>query len=410
MILRYIKYIKFFFKIKFIFKLPPKKNIVIFDTIHLNILLEILGKKNVEIISHRDNSINFFIFIKSIFCFRRLNLYQKYILNYVFFTKPKFIITCNDNNIFFCQIKKLLEKYFNYKVKTIIVQNAIRGGVGDFFYDVKNLSFEERKKMYVDHIFAQNRIIGKKFSDYLHGKYYPIGFIKNNVYSLNEIINIFPQNYQINKSLIFISSIDPYKIDENDNLFTTNIGKKINWISFYKTDIKIFNYLEKICVDNKIQLYVLERNMNSKKEKDIFIKYSKFKNFYFLKKLTHEFNSYKLINSFDNFIFIDSTLGYEAISRGKKAFAFSIRGYNLKKFYSDETLNFAWPNKAYVNKNGFYWCNNSYKKFSSNIKVLLNMPKALWLNKTKEFRNNVLKLDYNNKIFKNQLKKILSCA
>jgi hypothetical protein len=53
---------------------------------------------------------------------------------------------------------------------------------------------------------------------------------------------------------------------------------------------------------------------------------------------------------------------------------------------------------------------NSYKKFSSNIKVPLNMPKALWLNKTKEFRNNVLKLDYNNKIFKNQLKKILSCA
>lgn len=408
MILRYIKYINFFFKIKFIFKLPPQKKIVIFDTIYLNILLEIFGKKNAEIISIRENSINFFILIKSIFCCWRLSLYQKYILNYIFFIKPKFIITCNDNNIFFCQIKKLLEKYFNYKVKTIIVQNAIRGGIGDFFYDVKNLAFEERKKLYVDHIFSQNSIIGKKFSDYLHGKYYPIGFINNNVYSLNEIINKFPQNYQMNKSLVYISSINPYQIDENDNLFITKSGKKINWLSFYETDIKIFNYLEKICVDNKIQLYVLEKNINFKKENDIFTKYSKFKNFYFLKKLTREFNSYKLINSFDNFIFIDSTMGYEAISRGKKALAFSIRGHNLKKFYKDETLNFGWPNKAYIYKNGFYWCNKDYKKFSSNIKVLLNMPKALWLNKTKEFRNNILKLDYNNKILKNQLKKILS--
>ena len=52
-----------------------------------------------------------------------------------------------------------------------------------------------------------------------------------------------------------------------------------------------------------------------------------FLNFYkfnFQKKLEYPLN-YKLIDKFDTIVFVDSTLGYESISREKKVAIFSSR-------------------------------------------------------------------------------------
>ena len=58
----------------------------------------------------------------------------------------------------------------------------------------------------------------------------------------------------------------------------------------------------------------MQKTLKKKKYYESFLNLYKFN---FLKKLEYPMN-YKLIDKFDTIVFVDSTLGYECISRKKK--------------------------------------------------------------------------------------------
>ena len=70
---------------------------------------------------------------------------------------------------------------------------------------------------------------------------------------------------------------------------------------------------------NKLAFYVLGAKNSSKEEKRIFTSIIGDKNFNFIPRKINR-NSYKIVDQSDLIFSTDSTLGYEAASRGNKVF------------------------------------------------------------------------------------------
>ena len=81
---------------------------------------------------------------------------------------------------------------------------------------------------------------------------------------------------------------------------------------------------------------------------------------------TNNYSAYKLIDAAEISVFIDSTLGYESLARGKKTAAFTCRGFSI----SSDAANFGWPQKLV--ENGPFWTNNQDQNQFKRIMDYLN--------------------------------------
>ena len=99
------------------------------------------------------------------------------------------------------------------------------------------------------------------------------------------------------------------------------------------------------------------------------------------------------------FIFIRSTLGFEAWSRNERAISFAERKINkLKEFYIDPTRK--------LKKKGFFYTNNmNQNEFKRLMDNLFSKNQIIIKKETNKLKNYFLIYDYNNKTFRKYLKK-----
>ena len=90
--------------------------------------------------------------------------------------------------------------------------------------------------------------------------------------------------------------------------------------------------------------------------------------------------SYQLVDLYDMIVFIDSTLGYEAIARNKKVAVFSTR----RSDYEDKQGSpFGWP--KLINENGFFYTNILSKdEVYRVLNNVFNCSQINWKKKTKK--------------------------
>ena len=164
------------------------------------------------------------------------------------------------------------------------------------------------------------------------------------------------------------------------------------------------------CKKNKIKLKILLRTTDANKisvakEKNYFFELLKFNNkqFKFLNK-PKRISTYHLIKKFNYFVTIDSTLGYEALSRGKRvAFLFVRR--KIAKILSYENYKFGCPNIYPDNKS--FWTNSLNSKHMDNALDYIYQCKELeWKKTINKFVNPIIIYNYKNEIFFNKMKKI----
>ena len=125
------------------------------------------------------------------------------------------------------------------------------------------------------------------------------------------------------------------------------------------------------------------------------------KNLIFLKRKNKNKN-YKVLDSFDVTIFIDSFMGYESFARGNLVASISARAKTLRL----KNANFA---DNSLPPDGFFWTNKKDK--NSVNKILNNVLKTnynSWNKLKKRYSDKVMAYDENNKIFKNLINKILN--
>ena len=350
---------------------PPKKNkILIFDRNGSKIIFNYIDKKNCSIMSTRYENFNLYVIFLMIVKFQKLNMLS-YFDTYIKFCQPSYIFTYTDNNFNFYRLKKL-----NYKIRFIAIQNGIR----DFQLEGYNEILSE--KLFIDDFFVFSKNSGKEINKYIKAKFYPIGSLKN---------NFFYKNKSKKKNKVFFIS----------QFFNKSFDlKKKSFQNFYKCEHKLLTYLNDYFKDTKYELIILARNFSNNKKNELIFYRNIFKsNRFNIEFKNNENESYKYFNGKNFFIFIRSTLGFEAWSRNERAISFAERKIDkLDEFYID-------PFRK-LKKKGFFYTNNmNQNEFKRLMNNLFSKNQIMIKKETDKLKNYFLKYDYNNKIFRKYLKK-----
>ncbi len=343
--------------IKFRFDYPKPKKILQYDELHSDFLRKVI-RKDFNIIPRHKIEIYFWIFIKQAFFFDFSFL--TYFKNYIKVTSPKVIINLIDNDFSYYKFKNHFKG-----IQFISIQNGVRPPNIPIF---KNKNSKDFKNLECDHFFLFNKHLVHEYKKVIKSKYYVIGSYKNNTVKINKT--------KYRGSYLFISRqrINP-KFIRLMALYFLNSNKKLN---------------------------ILLKNKDYNNQKNEMEFYKKFfnSNCIFHKCKTVE-KSYKTLDKFENIIFTNSTLGYEAISRRKKVAVFAL---SKNKKYREF---FGWP-KRNNKKNNFFIANKlTYDEIS---RVLNNIYTCTQSNWEKNYFKNIkdlMHIDKNNLQLKKVIDKIL---
>ena len=350
----------FFFKIKNIFNVkyslryPKKNDILIYDDARSGCIKKYL--KNYTVYFTRRYYHTTIIYLPILLeCLIKFNLnfsnYKKYFITHV---KPKVIITSNDNHLGFYKIKNIFPK-----IKIIAIQGFWKFDVDHdiiFFRNKLNKS-----KLKCDYFFCYNKYIVSKYKKFINCEnFIDIGSFESNTFPIKKKIKkgsiTFISQFKINNDLDHWHdkyTMGDHILEEKNFLQELNKsilnGKKIKILAKTKKKEE-YSYYKNI-FGNNFQL--IPRSVRSSSEK---------------KKIFNHLDQSEII------ITLDSTLGYEALARGKKVIFFSIRK-NLNKS-SQSAMRFCWPQTK--PQKGLNWT-TSYKQTEINrLFKIRDLSKKKW--------------------------------
>jgi surface carbohydrate biosynthesis protein len=366
-------------------KTPNEEMILIYDACGADILAPYLSEYGFEIISLRGESINIPCLMRAVLklSFWKAGPIQAYADSYIELVSPKVVITFIDNNPAFYNISNRFSD-----IKTIFLQNGIRDEVADVFGKLV-----KAESYHVDHMLVYADGIGRHYQKFISGHIKAIGSFKNN--------HIKKSVETVASTILFISQY--HDKPGNDEIFCIdNNGNKISWDQFFAVEVQVLSFLGMWCVENNKFLKICGRGS----EQDILEKV-----FYdsCLRECKWEYipridsqSSYCLVDSAEIVVFIDSTLGYESIGRGKKTASFSCRhnGHGAA-FY-----NFGWPSD--MPDNGPFWTNEADENQFRRIMDYLNRVNAEeWESVRQLFVRELMEFDPGNKGFISLLNQLL---
>lgn len=386
-----MKYIFFFLNLLFfskkIYKKPETRNFLIINGDQSNFIAKYLKDNNYHIVFNRfsrgierDSEINLFVLVHVLINFKFS--IRDYINSYIKFSKPKVIITLIDNDIAFYELKS------NSNFKKILIQNSYRSTQQDIFYKLEEL---KKKKYECDYILVFNKHVGRLYNTFLKGQYIQVGPFR---------CNSIPKKNKAKKyDIIYVSN---YRGQNDKDIFIKN--ENITWGEARKGEEIIISYLKKFVQENNnINLLVLGCKIATRvKELKYFQSKLKGINFEFIPKEINR-ETYQIIDQANVLISIDSTLGYESISRGNKICVFS----TLPNKYPTNSSKFGWP--ANLNDRGFFWTNSlEYSEFLRVIKDTLSISdEDYFKNKTSDIIPEQIIRDPDNKIFQKLISEIV---
>ncbi len=378
-------YIKILLSLKIEFNKPKKTRIAIFDENGSTTPYYKSFINKCAIIHSKGERINLFVVLNLIIKFKKVSI-SSYITEYINLISPKFIFH-NSFDVRFFEIDK---KNFNFDFKKIFTQSGLKNEYE--FYDF----IQNKKNLSCDFNFVWSEAMKELMSKYISGNYEVVGPLINNDGPKVNSINA-------KNEILLVSQYRPFKkIRPNDTIDTireTFHGLKFSWRQFHQANIDIALMLKNFCEKNKISFGIIgARVEDSEKEKLFFTEtlgengWKFFKN-EVLKKGIHLSKESKYI------VTIDSTLGYECLSRGQRVCFFSIRS----KYIGQNYAWFGWPKK--LEQEGPCWTSNNRKAdFERLMNSLIKEDDSFWEN----IRNNILKdiiaYDEGNKKFNTFLK------
>jgi surface carbohydrate biosynthesis protein len=314
--------------------LPKRCEVLIYDAAGAEALAPYLTNYSMTVLPMRGESINVICFLRSIFTldFWSGKPVKAYEDKFIAMVEPEVVITFIDNNPRFYELSKRLKG-----IKTIFVQNAIRGEIGDVFGRlVKSDCYR------VDYMLVLGAAIGGKYRQFISGATLPIGSLKNNTVAKFDGV--------IERTVLFISQYRNKPLNNSPLLLADN-GEPISFDEFYSAEVLALTFLQKWCIDNGMHLKIgAASSEKSGSEYQFYANVLNSCEWEYIPRID-QYSSYKLVDDAQIVVFIDSTLGYESISRGKRTASFSCRGLNLKS----PATRFGWP--ACLPDNGPFWTN-----------------------------------------------------
>ena len=356
-----------------IFKLPAKKDFLLYGDIHTSLFRKYFDFTLLN--THKEKKIYLFLVLKLLVKFKKIN-FENYSIEFISYVKPKCVLTFMDNNLNFYKLKNIFPQ-----IKFVAIQNAPR--------TKKNFA-TNLKKLKSDYILIWGDLIQKKYEKIIKSKFITIGSLINNHFKLKK--------FKKKKELLFISSGYPI----NKYMFVP-VKKKILSSKFYNAEEILLPKILKYCKKNNLKLVIRGRYFS--KDNKEFLFYNKILgnnfSFYPMKKEQDDYSTYTISDRYKYIVCIDTSFSIEAICRDKKVAIFDIR-YKLTNNLSTRIL---WPlNKNKINFN-LVAKNFSYKEVDRVLSNLIKSNKVNNLNN--KIMNELIIYDPGNKKFKNFLKKII---
>lgn len=350
-------------KYKISFRKPQKKKILIYYSDEENdIYLKKILKKKYHVYRGKYD-VNLYIIFLTLLKSGLISFKKNYFINQIKLLSPKIVITLNDLNKKFYEIKNI-----DRKIKLISIQNGLR-------FHSHYSSF--KKKIEVDYYLTFGKYFSKMISKYANAKFIEIGSFRNNSYK---------DNFVKKNSLLFIS-----------------ILKEQGKIEIPPGEVKILKYLERFCFKHNYKLNIFGRNKYDERKKILYRSILKKIEYNLIdhKKLYHSF--YELYKKFGIFIIERSTTAYESPAFGKKTLILNFYNVN-KKWYTKRNMIDNYPIDNSLHEGPFWSHDCSYEEFENKILKITNMSQKSWVKQSYPLIKNCMIYDKDN----SKLKKFLN--
>ena len=331
------KILAYFWHSKKIWRKPRKAKVLICDRAGSEVVLTYLDPKSVEILDVRGESLNLYVLLKCLLHWK-LSLIN-YMVQYLKCVEPSVALTFVDNNPRFYQLKSHQKDLI-----TVFVQNGTRTEAGDVFGVLKRQT-HVRDKYQVDFMLTFGNAIGQEYLKYIDGKIHPIGSFRNNFHHYSETQKQF-------KTVLFLSQYTPPPCSESSPMCIYD-NNPIFWKQYYATEEFLLPLLQQYCLHNKLELKICMRSNGQAEEERNYFRALLGNESLELLKRSNLYSNYEKIAAAGFVVFVDTTLGYEALARGKKVAAFSRRG----KSQVLASFKFGWP--ADLPNRGPFWTNHT---------------------------------------------------
>lgn len=343
-----------FFQLKKKWQYPKSARVLIYDRSGSELLLAYIQNEQVEIFDF-SGELNIVVLFKCLIS-RKKKTYESC---YIDIVNPKVAITFIDNNPNF-----YLLKMGRPSLITIFIQNGIRSIVGDVFSHLMENKYKRQRIYHVDYMLCFGEAISKKYAEYIEGHTLNIGSFKNNLIKKSLML-------ENERSILFLSQFRKKPL--NSKPFLNYKDQNILWEQFYLPELFFLPLLKEYCAKNGFTLYVCGCLYDSQNEEKKFYEELFGRDGWEFILPCKNSTSYNLVDKAYCIFTIDSTLGYEALVRGKKVALFPARG----KVIDSIALNFGWPAK--LNDCGPFWSNIlSADEFHRIMEYTLNINNEEW--------------------------------
>jgi surface carbohydrate biosynthesis protein len=267
--------------------------------------------ENVEVLCTRGEEINVWVAILSLKNYKYLkNPVYSYQITYVRKVNPKYMLTHIDNNPLFYKIANKFPA-----IKSVMIQNGIRD---DFLKNEDN--YMDCK---VDYTLVHNTSIAEYFASHIKTKALVVGSIRNNAVPIKQLSS--------KNRVVYVSTY--VDIESSENSIIRLPGGAVLSRDFIRIEVEVFQLLEKWCRSKSIDLVIAGAMLNDEsanREKKFFSNLTDLKNRQYIKRTSIN-STYELIDGAEMVVTIDSTIGYEALARGKKTALLAVRAKNLNQ-------------------------------------------------------------------------------
>jgi surface carbohydrate biosynthesis protein len=319
---------------KKVWSAPKRAKLLLFDRNGAQVFETYFDPSCVEVLDNWRDSINLRVVARMLLRSGWRASCAEYERRYVELVAPAVVLTFIDNNTAFYRLKAE-----NPGITTVFVQNGIRSEFcvfGRLRRDPPAPGFYR-----VDYMLCFGAAVGAHYRQYIDGEAIAIGSFRNNLQP-----PVTPPS--VSRDLLFISQYRRPPADATAPLFV-EAGQAVTFERFFALERVLLPKLLVFCRQHGLKLKICGfSSIHGEAEAAYFASLLVGSDWEFMPR-SGRYSSYDRVDAAAGVVFADSTLGYEAIARGRRTAAFSVRG-NLLGLPARK---FGWP--AELPARGPFW-------------------------------------------------------
>jgi len=371
--------------------LPPKQRpVVLIHADGLNTLTKFVSASDVSILD--PERINIFVVLKMLFSFQ--NSHAQYRVKFINTVQPKVVITFIDNDVTFYSLKSLVPGPQFVSVQNGLRHNYSFNSQGGLLDQLNEASKQE--SLACDYICVFGLASAKLFSTYIKTKTLTTGSIQNNFRKTST-----PN--ATTSDVIFVSQLQAFTLEGSSvKVYFGNQGITIS--EFFEAERQIVRALDKYCEENELRLVVCgKRDQAHTYEREFFENILQPKKLNFLIRESGS-STYDAIEATGLVVTIDSTIGYESLSIGKRVAFMSGRTQSADPMGLAQIrdTNFGYP--LDLPTHGNFWTNQaSATELTRILDYLQGVTDEEWATEIAPYNETLMAYQPGNPVFKKLL-------